>query len=140
MYAPRPEDSEENSDPDTDNSYGGQWDRLPSASMREEELAQIQAIEDVDMEEEDDYLGQPLAIFPLDAHVDVRREYSSVTGDTHSGRARAYHVIVRALLKLDDADGRVSTRERNTARCEVAMRVEHGRRPQRASSTVGRRG
>lgn len=27
------------------------------------------------------YLGQPLAIFPIDDHVDVRREYDSVTGE-----------------------------------------------------------
>ncbi len=27
------------------------------------------------------YLGQPLAIFPIEAHVDVRREYNSVTGE-----------------------------------------------------------
>ncbi|MCZ7686022.1 MAG: zinc-dependent metalloprotease [Sandaracinaceae bacterium] len=27
------------------------------------------------------YLGQPLAIFPIEGHVDVRREYNSVTGE-----------------------------------------------------------
>src|SRR5690606_27911239 len=27
------------------------------------------------------FLGEPLAIFPVDAHVDVRREYSPVTGE-----------------------------------------------------------
>lgn len=32
-------------------------------------------------EREDDFLGQPLAAFPIDGHVDVRREYSSVTGE-----------------------------------------------------------
>lgn len=28
-----------------------------------------------------DYRGQPLAIFPIDAHVDVRREYNGITGE-----------------------------------------------------------
>ncbi len=31
--------------------------------------------------DDDDYLGQPLAIFPITGHVDVRREYSSITGE-----------------------------------------------------------
>ena len=31
-------------------------------------------------EHDDDFLGQPLAVFPITGHVDVRREYSPVTG------------------------------------------------------------
>ncbi|MFK7991942.1 MAG: hypothetical protein AB8I08_38350 [Sandaracinaceae bacterium] len=31
--------------------------------------------------DDDDYLGQPLAIFAIDNHVDVRREYSAATGE-----------------------------------------------------------
>ena len=31
--------------------------------------------------DDDDYLGQPLAIFAIEGHVDVRREYSAVTGE-----------------------------------------------------------
>lgn len=32
-------------------------------------------------EDQDDFLGQPLAVFPIDGHIDVRREYSPVTGE-----------------------------------------------------------
>ena len=35
-------------DPNTDNSYGGQWARLPSDSARDEEEAMIRALEDLD--------------------------------------------------------------------------------------------
>ncbi|HJL16826.1 MAG TPA: hypothetical protein RMH99_14275 [Sandaracinaceae bacterium LLY-WYZ-13_1] len=32
-------------------------------------------------EEDEDYLGQPVAAFPIESHFDIRREYNSVTGE-----------------------------------------------------------